>query len=176
MARSKPYQSCFDGRSANAPRFYARSVFLAAAWSRPQSCSALCSSHERLERSDSILVLLDADDDCPAKLGTDLLAAASALGGPKVAVIAAVREFEAWFLAAAASLVAEGRLAAGATPPLEPEAVPDAKGWLSLAMGRRYSETLDQPAFAALFDVEAASRARSFAKLRRDLDRLLQQP
>jgi hypothetical protein len=121
-----------------------------------------------------ILVVLDADDDCPAELGTRLSACAQArCRGSRVAVVAAVREFEAWFLAAATSLQAVGKLPSGIDPVRDPEGVRDAKGWLSAALGRRYSEVLDQPAFAALFDVDEAMRAPSFAKLRRDLARIL---
>jgi len=37
----------------------------------------------------------------------------------------------------------------------------------------RYAETLDQPAFAALFDLRAARRADSFMKCCREVARLL---
>jgi hypothetical protein len=121
-----------------------------------------------------ILVVLDADDDCPADLGPRLMACAQACcPGSRVAVVAAVREFEAWYLAAASSLRAAGKLPSSIVPAADPEAVRDAKGWLTGALGRRYSEVLDQPAFAALFDFEEAMRAPSFAKLGRDLDRML---
>lgn len=118
---------------------------------------------------DAILVLLDADEDFPAQLASELRVwASSERGDRRISVVFAKREFEAWFLAAAESLVARKRLATGVTPPADPEAVSDAKGWLSRAMGRHYSETLDQPALAAEFDLVAAGRCPSFAKLRRD--------
>jgi hypothetical protein len=52
-----------------------------------------------------VLVLIDADDDCPAHLGPALLARArEARSDVPVSVVLANREFEAWFLAAAPSL------------------------------------------------------------------------
>ena len=52
-----------------------------------------------------ILVLLDADNDCPATFGPDILARAQKVAPHReVSVVLANREFEAWFLAAASSL------------------------------------------------------------------------
>lgn len=45
----------------------------------------------------AILVLLDADDDCPALLGPELLRRAKHATHLPVAVVLAKREFEAWF-------------------------------------------------------------------------------
>ena len=39
--------------------------------------------------------------------------------------------------------------------------------------GHRYTETLDQPALAAAFDLDLARRADSFDKLYREVARLL---
>ncbi|MDG4549934.1 MAG: hypothetical protein P9F19_17875 [Candidatus Contendobacter sp.] len=49
----------------------------------------------------------------------------------------------------------------------EPEIARDAKGWLSERMGaNRYRETTDQPAFAALLNLQLVhARSRSFRKL-----------
>ena len=90
-----------------------------------------------------------------------------------IAVVLATREFEAWFLAAAESLAAAGKLAAGTVAPPDPESVNDPKGWLGQRMGSRYSEPRHQPALAAMFDLVAARSAPSFAKLEREVDRLL---
>jgi len=122
----------------------------------------------------AILVVLDADDDCAAQLGPRMLAWAMAARADRaIAVVLAVREFEAWFLAAADSLRVAGKLPAATTPPSDPEAIRDAKGWLSRCLARRYDEPVDQPAFAALFDLTAARRCASFDKLVRDVERLL---
>jgi hypothetical protein len=121
-----------------------------------------------------VLVLLDADDDCPAQLGPRLLTWAGR-GNLPVSVVLAKVEFEAWFLAAAASIAGHRGLCEPLVPPADPEAVHDAKGWLSRNMleGRRYSETLDQPALAAMFDLDQARRADSFDKFHREVRRLL---
>ena len=75
---------------------------------------------------DGILVLLDADSDCPAQFGPQLLAWARAeRGDRRIAVVLANREFEAWFLAAADSLVVAGKLPAGTAPPNTPETFAD---------------------------------------------------
>jgi len=50
-----------------------------------------------------VLVLLDADDDCPADLAPALLEKIRQPGF-EASVVVAKREFEAWFLAAARSL------------------------------------------------------------------------
>ena len=91
----------------------------------------------------------------------------------RIAVVLAHREFEAWFLAATSSLVAQGKLPVGVEAPAAPEAVADPKAWLSAAMGRRYSETIDQPAFTALFDARAARRCGSFDKLVREFEAMV---
>lgn len=117
-----------------------------------------------------VLILFDADDDCPAELGPRLLAwSREAREDLRVSVVLAEREFEAWFLAAADSLAGRRGLPPDLTAPEAPESVSDAKGWLGDRMGRRYSPMIDQPALAAVFDVEAArGRASSFDKLLRE--------
>ncbi len=131
---------------------------------------------KRAGPADAILVLLDADDDCPAALAPRMLATVRAeRPDRRIAIVLATREFEAWFLAAADSLVGANGLLPGTKPPAEPERVRDAKGWMSQAMGSRYSEVLDQPRFAARFDMAAArSACPSFDKLWRELASLLQ--
>lgn len=124
--------------------------------------------------ADAICVLLDADQDCPAELGVRLLDWARAeRSDRRLSVVVAKQEFEAWFLGAVPSLVAAGKLPPGSVHPADPEMVRDPKGWLSAAIGRRYSETLDQPAFAAVFDLDDARRCSSFDKFVRDVERLL---
>jgi len=122
---------------------------------------------------DGILILLDADRDCPAQLGPKLLAWAHAeRSDRKLSVMLAKTEFEAWFACAAESLVVKGKLPAGTTPPVDPEAIRDAKGWIASRRGT-YSETIDQPAFASLFDLAAARACPSFDKLWRDFGAML---
>ena len=124
----------------------------------------------------AIFIIFDGDDDCPAELGPALLRRASqARSDLPIAVVLAKHEFEAWFLAAAESLRGRRGLRNNLNSPDNPEAIRDAKGWLSQCMGnsRKYRETRDQPALAALFDIEQARQADSFDKCYRDIVRLL---
>jgi hypothetical protein len=95
-------------------------------------------------------------------------------GQTPVEVVMAVREFEAWFLAGAASLAGKRSLPADLAPPRDPESPRNAKGWLDERMENGYSETIDQPALTATFDLLAArSASSSFDKLVRALGALL---
>ncbi|MCS6951856.1 MAG: DUF4276 family protein [Bryobacterales bacterium] len=122
-----------------------------------------------------ILVLLDADDDCPAQLGPALLERAQRVrGDTPIAVVVAKREFEAWFLAAADSLRERGLLKSDAPQPTDPESVRGAKEWLGRHLiGECYSEAVDQLRLAREFDVDAARRCDSFDKFWREAARLL---
>jgi hypothetical protein len=125
----------------------------------------------------AVLVLIDADDDCPATLGPVLLERASAVReNLAVSVVLAMREFEAWFLAAAVSLRDQRGLPGDLTAPADAEAVRDAKKWLQdrRTDGFAYSPTADQPALVAAMDLhEARSGAPSFDKLCRDIEQLV---
>ncbi len=122
-----------------------------------------------------LLVVLDADDDCPAQLAASLLARASAAANDlRQAVVVANRELEAWFLAGVESLRAQRGLRADADAPADVEGPRDAKGRLAALMSRPYSDVTDPPAFAALLDLDLARRrAPSFDKFVRDVQRLL---
>ena len=124
----------------------------------------------------AIFVILDSDDDCPAELGPELLHRASRIQtGLPVAVVLAKCEFEAWFLAAAESIRGQRGLGNDIHPPNDPEAIRDAKGWLSQQMesNRTYSATGDQPALAARFNLQQALQTDSFDKCYREIVRLL---
>lgn len=121
-----------------------------------------------------ILLLLDADDDCPAQLGQKVLARAAACVAHRgVSVVFATREFEAWFIAAAASLDGHRGFRFDPADTIDAETPRDAKGWLRQRMaGGTYGETTDQPAFAARFDLQQAfDGSRSFRKLCSEWDR-----
>jgi len=121
-----------------------------------------------------VLVLIDGDDDPACTLGQALLARAQiARPDRRVGVVLAVREYEAWFLAAAASLRGRRGLPDDLEVPASPEILRDAKGWLGARMPRGYSPTADQPALTDLFDLELARGSPSFGKLVRELTRLL---
>jgi hypothetical protein len=124
-----------------------------------------------------VLVLLDADDDCPHELGPRLLARArDARKDRPVSVVLAKREFEAWFLAAAPSLRGRRGLPADLAVPAHPERPRDCKGWLSRQRTDRhsYKPAADQAALTAIFDLELArANSPSFDKLWRDVERLV---
>ncbi|MEU8262454.1 DUF4276 family protein [Micromonospora sp. NPDC048999] len=123
-----------------------------------------------------VLVLLDADDHCPADLGPRLQSRAQAARPDvRVGVVLANREFEAWFLAAAKSLGGLRGLPDELEPPADPEAKRDAKGWLSERMvGHPYKPKVDQAPLAAKFDLHAArANSPSFDKLWREVQKLL---
>ena len=126
----------------------------------------------------AIFIILDSDDDCPAQLGPALLNRASQVhDNLPIAVVLAKHEFEAWFLAAAESLRGKRGLKNDIIPPTNPEEIRGAKEWLYQRMqtGNTYSETIDQPALAALFDIEKARQADSFDKCYRDIVWLLEE-
>jgi len=122
-----------------------------------------------------VLVLLDADDDCPAQLAPEILRRAKkVLPHRHISVVLANREFESWYIGAAASLDGFRGLEIGELDrSVDPETYRDAKGWLRQRMkSRLYGETTDQPAFAARMDLQmAVDRCRSFRKLCNDLNR-----
>ena len=124
----------------------------------------------------ALLILLDADDDCPKELAPELLRRATqARGDLPIAVVLAMQEFEAWFLAAATSLRGYQGLPADLAPPPQPERFRGAKEWLN-RQGITYSPAVDQARLAARFDLALARQnAPSFDKCYRDIARLLQQ-
>jgi hypothetical protein len=115
-----------------------------------------------------ILVLLDADDDCPAELAPQVLERARAVVPHRsVSIVLANREYEAWFLAAAPSLNGQRGFTFDNPPGFDPERPRDAKGWLGERIaGGTYRETTDQPAFSErMYLKQAFDLSRSFRKL-----------
>ncbi|MDO8414463.1 MAG: DUF4276 family protein [Gallionellaceae bacterium] len=113
-----------------------------------------------------ILVLLDADNDCPAELSEQVLQRArSHVPHRRISVVLANREYEAWFLAAVDSLHGKRGFTFDNPQNFNPEHTRDAKGWMGNRMGK-YRETVDQPAFSAVMDLRQAQKnSRSFRKL-----------
>ncbi|MDK1474847.1 DUF4276 family protein [Streptomyces sp. 549] len=131
----------------------------------------------RTPRPTGVLVLLDADDDCAVDLAARVREHAHATHPHvPIMVVAAVCEFEAWFLAGAAGLAGRAGLPQDLSAPPDAEAIRGAKEWLSRRMprGATYQETAHQPSFAQSFDLAAARQgAPSFDKFCRDVTFLL---
>ncbi len=124
----------------------------------------------------AILILIDADKDCPAELGPDILdRARQARPDVPVGVVLAKWEYEAWFLAAIESLRGKRGLAEDLAKVEDPEGIRGAKEFLKKHMrgSRKYSERMDQPAMTAMFDMQMArEHSPSFDKCWREIDRL----
>ena len=105
----------------------------------------------------AVLVLIDADEECPRELGAELARRARAIGvGIPIAVVCAKPEYENWFLASDQTFCGDVEEYRGA------------KEWLSRKMprGLAYKETTNQLQFSTAIDIEAAFTAsRSFRRL-----------
>lgn len=116
-----------------------------------------------------ILILFDADDDCPRQLAQKLEEwALEAAAGIPCAVVMANREYEAWFLAGIEALQGKAGILPDAPPHPDPESPRDAKGELEQRMphGRSYSPPVDQATLTAYLDFKSAyRRCRSFRRL-----------
>ena len=127
----------------------------------------------------AVVILFDGEDDCPKELAAKVRAwARKAAAGKPCDVVVAYREYETWFLAALESLRGQYGIPKNATAPANPESKRDAKGALEEFMpaDRAYSETGDQPAMSATFDMGLAHRRnRSFRKLVKAVGELLVQ-
>lgn len=127
----------------------------------------------------AVVILFDGEDDCPRELAAQVREwAREAARGKPCDVVIAYREYETWFLAALESLRGQYGIANDAEPPPSPESRRDAKGALEdfMPSDRAYSETGDQPAMSAVFDLGLAHRRnRSFRKLVKAVGDLLAQ-
>lgn len=130
----------------------------------------------RIDRRGAILIVFDSDGEPPCQLGPQLLNRARQVAASiPIRLVLAHCEWEAWYLAAASSLAGHRGLKTPLVPPDHPEAIRGAKEWLTrnMAASRKYSPPINQPAFAGMFDLNAARTAPSFAKLYRDVLSLL---
>ena len=119
-----------------------------------------------------VVILIDADDECPAETGPALQQRARAVVTDiPVSVVIAKHEYEAWLIAGARPLAGRRGLPYDLEPHPDPESLTDAKGWFSgrMQVGRTYRETLDQAALTTQFDLAAARAANSFDKCCREV-------
>lgn len=113
-----------------------------------------------------VLVLLDADDDCPRELSEAVTNALGDPWGPSVEVVAANREYEAWFLAGIESLRGHRSILADASYPDDPETPRGAKERLKRMMTESYNEMVHQVVFSSMVDLTTVyERCRSFRRL-----------
>ncbi len=126
-----------------------------------------------------ILILLDANGDCPAELAPALLARARQVAAhmDTSCVIAKV-EYETWFVAAAESLSEYLELEPRNQARMAPEQARSGKRWVEQRFkGTKYSPTIDQPRLTATMDLSVCrARAPSFEKLCRELEKRLRPP
>ena len=114
-----------------------------------------------------VLIVLDADDDCPPERATEILRRATKTRSDRrIQVVLPRREYEAWFVATAESIAGHRGLRSDMTAPAHPES--------HMPPGRAYKETRDQPALTYIFDLDQARRgAPSFDKMWRTVVQLL---
>ena len=126
------------------------------------------------EGPDAILVLVDADDECPVEAVGSLVDRASALNlGVPVAVVYAKCEYEAWFISSLSEGTGEGirarlSIASSVNAPEDVEGIRGAKEWLEgrMPQNQKYRETRDQEPLTHHIDLELAHRrSRSFRRL-----------
>lgn len=128
-------------------------------------------------REGGILVVLDSDEDCPARLGPELLERVHAARADlPSAVVLAKREFESWFLASAESLRGSNRLPEDLESPHDPEEIRGAKEWLRQHIrDGAYAPTVDQASLVHAMDFVLARRSPSFDKCYREVTQLLKE-
>jgi len=135
-------------------------------------------AREQVSDGGGVLILLDADDSCPASEAAELLARSQViLRDTPFGIVFAKREFEAWFLAAASSLRGAKGLPTDLRSADNPEGVRGAKEWLSnlMPLSRSYSPPVDQAALTAILDLDLArNRSASFDKCFREIERLIE--
>jgi hypothetical protein len=126
-----------------------------------------------------VVVLLDADEDCPAVLGPSLKARANGIVEQQaLSVIIPKYEFETWFLTAAESLRGARGLRDDLQAPPHPETIRGAQTMADAQHAARQSlpPTVDQAALVHHMDLQAARSCRSFDRLCREIERLIRTP
>jgi hypothetical protein len=126
--------------------------------------------------SNLVLILIDADEDCPREWGPKLLDIAREVDSRMdVACVLAKLEYETWFAAAAESLTGYLELPPGFVASEAPEEARHGKGWVERYFrGNKYTEPQDQPAMTSAMDLALCRRrSPSFDKLCRELERRL---
>ena len=126
-----------------------------------------------------LLILLDAEGNCPAELAPRLLETAKqARGDAPIACVLAKRMLENWIVAGASSLAGVN----GLPDPLQPPEAPEERSgsaWLIEQLRRRdrarkYTKTADAAVFVRAMNLqECRAKSLSFDKLCRELEAIL---
>jgi hypothetical protein len=130
-----------------------------------------------------LLVLLDADDDCPAQLAPRLLETATAAlpAGAPVACVLAKKMFENWIVAGASALAGVSGLPTPLPTLADPEGCSGA-GWLDAQFRtknktRKYKKTVDAKDLVSAMNLtDCRTSSPSFDKLCRELAKRLPPP
>ena len=125
----------------------------------------------RMKKPDcaGILVLLDADDDCPVTLARQLAERCRLYDpGQPVTIVLAKREYEAWFLASLDTIKGNSGIPETASLTGNVEDIANPKQQLTAFMppGQAYKETSHQAPFSQYIDLDQAhANSRSFRRL-----------
>ena len=126
----------------------------------------------------AILILLDLDDGCAVDTAKQLVDEVRKLKlAQPVAIVFAVREYEAWFLASLPTIIGHYSLPSDLIYEGDIESKRDVKGWFAQRMGpsKRYNPTTHQKLFTSLIDIELAyENSRSFRRLYHAIEQLLE--
>ncbi len=137
------------------------------------ACERLNDARENEDDVVLILVVCDADDDCPVELKNTMEDhVAAVISDTNFEVVVPQPEYESWFLAAANSFVGHSDCRENVAAVTDILRIRDAKGYFErniLKEGRFYSETVDQPKFSALLNFNGMPEAES-RSLRRLID------
>lgn len=119
-----------------------------------------------------VLVLMDADDDCPAEQHERIQRIVTESALPlNVGFVMPTREYEAWFIGCLDRSKPHADIRDEIPALADPSTIRDAKGWFRsrvLAPGRPYSPSVDQAKFTYLIDL-AAPNDRALLKLRKEM-------
>lgn len=135
-----------------------------------------------LDGCDAILVLVDADEECPFQQAPNLAVRAAALNlNVPVAIVYARSEYETWFISSLSECTGESirsrlGIPASVNAPEDVEDIRSAKGWLEHHMpnDRGYKETEDQAPLTHHIDLDLThSRSRSFRRFCHAVDELV---
>lgn len=134
-------------------------------------------ARQKMKMPGGIIILKDADDECPAQSGPALLEMAKGIAKDmNISVVIAKHEYESWLVASLESLAGIRGIPEGVSGEDNPEDICGAKERLSEVMtgNRRYSPRIDQSELTRQFDMQRARhKCPSFDKFWREIERLM---